>query len=49
MSNFEIWKNQIKGKVFNKQTITKRINMVAPLFTDEEFAELLALIETTYS
>lgn len=49
MSTYELWEKMIKGKVYTKETATKRVTVIGPLLTDDEFESLIGLIDTTYA
>ncbi|QPQ35886.1 hypothetical protein [Lysinibacillus sp. JNUCC-52] len=48
MSTYELWEKMIKGKVYTKDTATKRVSMIGLLLSDDEFQSLVALIGTVY-
>lgn len=48
MSTYELWEKMIKGKVYTKETAIKRVTVISPLLTDEEFEALVGLIGTVY-
>lgn len=45
-----IWKKMIKAKVYPKEVVTARINVVYAVgqLNDDEYTELIQLIETIY-
>lgn len=51
MKPFDLWKKMILAKVYTKEEVTKRVNTVFAVgqLTSEEYAELMNLIEETYS
>ena len=51
MTPFEIWKKMIKTKVYTKEVVTTRVNVVYAVnqINDDEYTELIQLIETTYA
>jgi hypothetical protein len=51
MTPFQIWKKMIEAKVYTKEVVTTRINVVYAVgqLNDDEYTELINLIETTYS
>ena len=50
MTPFEIWSKMIKAKAYTKVVVTTRINTVYAVgqINDDEYTELIQLIETTY-
>lgn len=52
MTPFEIWRKIIKSpiKIYSKAEVTKRVNVVYAVgqLSDEEYTELIQLIETVY-
>lgn len=50
MTPFEIWKKIIMAKVYSKEEVTKRVNVVYAVgqLSDDEYTELIHLIETVY-
>lgn len=51
MKPFDLWKKMILAKVYTKEVVTTRVNVVYAVgqFNDDEYSELINLIETTYS
>ena len=51
MTPYQIWKKLILAKVYAKEVVTQRINVVFAVvqLTPEEYAELINLIEEVYS
>ena len=51
MKPFNLWKKMILAKVYTKEVITTRVNVVYAVgqLNDDEYAELIQLIQTTYS
>ena len=51
MTPFEIWKKVIMAKVYTKEVVTQRINVVFTVgqLTPEEYTELMNMIEEVYS
>ena len=50
MTPFKIWSTMIKARVYPKEEITKRVNVVYAVgqLNDVEYAQLINLIETVY-
>lgn len=50
MKPFDLWKKMILAKVYTKETVTTRVNVVYAVgqLNDDEYTELINLIETTY-
>lgn len=50
MTSFEVWKKVIKAKVYTKEVVIQRINVVFAVgqLTPDEYAELMNLIDDTY-
>lgn len=51
MTPYLLWTKMIKGKVYSKEVVTTRVNTVYAVgqLNDEEYTELINLIETTYT
>lgn len=49
MSTYELWEKMIKGKVYTRDTVIKRVTIIGPLLSDAEFEALISLIDTTYA
>lgn len=51
MKPFDLWKKMILAKVYTKEVVTNRVNVVYAVgqINDEEYTLLIELIETTYS
>lgn len=50
MKPFYLWKKMILAKVYTKEVVTNRVNVVYAVgqINDEEYTELIQLIEITY-
>lgn len=50
MKTYDLWKKIIKGKVYNKEVVTIRVNTVFAVgqLTPEEYTDLINLIEEVY-
>lgn len=50
MTPYEIWKKMINAKVYSKEIVTTRVNVVFAVnqINEEEYTVLIQLIETTY-
>lgn len=50
MSPYEIWKKMINAKVYSKEIVTTRVNVVFAVnqITENEYLELINLIEEKY-
>ena len=50
MTPFQIWKKMIRAKVYTKEIVTTRVNVVYAVgqINDEEYTELIQLINTVY-
>lgn len=51
MKPYDLWTKMILGKVYTKDAVTRRVNTVYAVnqLNDDEYTELIQLIETTYS
>ena len=51
MTPYQIWKKMIEAKVYTKEVIANRINVVFAVnqITPDEYTELINLIEEVYS
>lgn len=51
MTPFQIWEKMIEAKVYTKEVVTTRVNVVYAVnqINDDEYTELIQLIETTYA
>lgn len=50
MTPFQIWKKMIRAKVYTKEIVTTRVNVVYAVgqINGEEYTELIQLINTVY-
>lgn len=51
MKPFDLWKKMILAKVYTKEVVTTRVNVVYAVgqLNDEEYTELINLIEERYT
>lgn len=50
MKPFDLWRKMILAKVYTKEVVTTRVNVVYAVgqLNDEEYTELIQLIEAKY-
>lgn len=48
MNAYDLWMKMIKAQVYTKETAIKRVTVMGPNFTDEEFESLVTTINEVY-